>query len=277
MDRRAFLGALAAGVAATLTGCVGKTDSRPGVLETYPGRVGSIDPKGSASLRGSRPTPPGGAPRPPGTANSPAITIDRLPASSASRLALTVDDGVSSEVLDAYVDFVKTAGIRITFFVNGVRPSWTNVRTKLAPLVESGQAQLGNHTWDHPAITKLTHTEIVDQLQRNERFLANTYGVTSRPYFRPPYGFHTPWTDKLTNELGYTRTVTWYGSLGDAAVRTPTQIITEARKWFVPGRIVIGHANHPAVTHTYTQLIDIIRERQLRTVTLHDVFGEPAL
>ncbi len=35
---------------------------------------------------------------------------------------------------------------------------------------------------------------------------------------------------------------------------------------------MIGHLNHPPVTHVYAQLVDIIRARQLRTVTLNDVF-----
>ena len=35
---------------------------------------------------------------------------------------------------------------------------------------------------------------------------------------------------------------------------------------------MIGHANHPPVTHVYGQLVDIIRERNLSMVTLDDVF-----
>jgi hypothetical protein len=48
-----------------------------------------------------------------------------------------------------------------------------------------------------------------------------------------------------------------------------------AQKYFTPKTIVIGHLNHLPVTHVYGQLVDLIRERRLRTVTLDDVFLKP--
>jgi hypothetical protein len=69
----------------------------------------------------------------------------------------------------------------------------------------------------------------------------------------------------------------WYGSLGDSSVLTPAQVLAAAQQWFAVGRIVIGHANHPAVTHVYPQLVELIRERALQTVTLRDVFGDAPL
>jgi peptidoglycan-N-acetylglucosamine deacetylase len=35
------------------------------------------------------------------------------------------------------------------------------------------------------------------------------------------------------------------------------------------------HLNHLPVTHVYGQLVDVIRSRNLRTVTLDDVFAKP--
>jgi len=64
----------------------------------------------------------------------------------------------------------------------------------------------------------------------------------------------------------------WEGSLADSSIVTEEFLLGQARQWFQPQHIVIGHANHPAVTHTYPQLLDIIRERSLRTVTLADVY-----
>jgi len=45
-----------------------------------------------------------------------------------------------------------------------------------------------------------------------------------------------------------------------------------AEKYFAPSAIVIGHLNHEPVTHTYGRLVELIRERRLRTVTLKDVY-----
>lgn len=49
----------------------------------------------------------------------------------------------------------------------------------------------------------------------------------------------------------------------------------DGRKLFRPQNIVIGHLNHLPVTHVFSQLADLIRNRGLRTVNLNDVFARP--
>jgi peptidoglycan/xylan/chitin deacetylase (PgdA/CDA1 family) len=279
-----FLTALAAGTVSALTGCrpgaatLGARASRS--ADVIPASVAVAPLDAAATQRPGRLTLPAqtaGNSKPPRPADAPvpgqAHPFDRLSGGS-RRLALTVDDGTSTEVLDAYVDFVIASGIRLTFFPNGVYPGWKTVRRKLAPLVESGQVQLGNHTFEHPDVTRLSDTRVADQLERNETFLRNEYGVSGRPFFRPPYGSHNARTDRISGDLGFTRTVLWWGSLGDSAILTGEQILAEAQIWFQPERVVIGHANHPGVTHVYGELIDLIKQRNLQTVTLRDVFGD---
>lgn len=280
MDRRHFLALLAAGTAVTVAGCdegslgVASSGGRSAPPPSVGGRTQSRTASRAASRAGSPPPPP--LPAHGRTQTDDPTVLDHLPlaANRPRRFALTVDDGVSTEVVDAYLDFVTRTGIRLTFFVNGVYDSWTTLRPKLAPLVESGQIQLGNHTWNHPSITRLGDREIVWQLERNERFLTGTYGVSGRPYFRPPYGHFDQRTNRVTGELGFDRTVMWYGTLGDSSIITADQVLAAARQWFRANRIVIGHANHSAVTHIYPQLADLLRERTLQTVTLRDVFGD---
>jgi peptidoglycan/xylan/chitin deacetylase (PgdA/CDA1 family) len=272
VDRRVFLATLAAGTLSALTACTGaQPPAAKAVAKT------ARTPAAGKPVPLTLPPQTAGSSLPPGPVDQPVAgtpqLLDRLQG-GAERLALTVDDGTSTEVLSAYVDFVKASGIRLTFFPNGVYPSWLAVKDKLAPLVESGQVQLGNHTWEHPNITTLSDKELVDQLGRNERFLRQHFGVSGLPFFRPPYGAHNRRTDRITGDLGFTRTVMWWGSLGDSAVLSSEQVLAEAEKWFRPERLVIGHANHPGVTHIYPQLVDIIRTRKLQTVTLRDVFGD---
>jgi peptidoglycan/xylan/chitin deacetylase (PgdA/CDA1 family) len=190
-------------------------------------------------------------------------------------LALTLDDGVNAEVVRLYTQFAKDTGVRLTYFVNGRYASWTDNRDLLRPLVESGQIQLGNHTWSHPDLATLPKDQVADQLRRNHQFLVSTYGVDARPYYRPPYGSHNPLVDAVAAELGYTVPTLWSGSLEDQNVIAEDELVKMANKYFKPQAIVIGHLNHLPVTHVYGQLVDIIRARNLRTVTLDDVFAKP--
>ena len=190
-------------------------------------------------------------------------------------LALTVDDGVNTDVVRLYTQFAKDTGIRLTFFVNGTYRSWTDNAALLRPLVDSGQIQLGNHTWSHPDLTTLSAARIGDEITRNHTFLKNTFGVDAAPYLRAPYGKHNAAVRAVAADLGYTVTTMWSGSLADSTVVAEDFIVKMADTYFRPQNIVIGHLNHPAVTHVYSRLVDIIRSRRLRTVTFNDVFIRP--
>ncbi len=106
--------------------------------------------------------------------------MTRLPGEG-NQLALTVDDGTNSAVVAACAQFCRDSGVRLTFFPNGVNTSWSVNAPLLAPMVESGQIQVGNHTWSHPNITRIRLDAVADQIRRNADFLRNTFGTDGTP------------------------------------------------------------------------------------------------
>ncbi|HET9891206.1 MAG TPA: polysaccharide deacetylase family protein, partial [Mycobacterium sp.] len=78
--------------------------------------------------------------------------------------------------------------------------------------------------------------------------------------------------DAVAADLGYKVPTLWSGSLSDSTLITEDYIVQMADQYFTPQAIVIGHLNHLPVTHVYPQLVDFIRDRNLRTVTLNDIF-----
>ncbi|MEO8907339.1 MAG: polysaccharide deacetylase family protein [Microbacteriaceae bacterium] len=202
----------------------------------------------------------------------PGGTITALPGAG-SLLAWTVDDGADSDVVAAYAKFAADSGVRLTFFLNGMYDSWTVNAPALRPLVESGQVQLGNHTFDHADLTQSSDSEIVSQLTRNAAFVKNTYGVELAPFYRPPYGYYDARVGRVASGIGYTAPVLWYGSLSDSGRITEAQVVSFAQQWFLAQHIVIGHANFPSVTQVYPQLLELLQQRRLHTVTLRDVFS----
>jgi peptidoglycan/xylan/chitin deacetylase (PgdA/CDA1 family) len=267
MQRRDFLLAVAASAVVALTGCASSGES-------------------SASPTRSRPssTPTMAAPRPVPTEISPPVpflvkrplpegTITALPDDVGNRLAWTVDDGADSAVVAAYAAFARTTGVRLTFFLNGKYPSWTENAAALRPLVDSGQIQLANHTMNHADLTAVSDAQIAAELVDNQKFITDTFGAQAAPhYFRPPYGRINRRAESVAASAGFTTPVLWYGTLSDSGRITPAQVVEFATKWFLPAHIVIGHANFDPVTQVYPQLIDILRQRSLQTVTLNDVF-----
>ncbi len=278
MDRRIFLGTVAASVLVAAGALAIGDEVGRGALATAPGPIGPTErahfvrravPEAIAAAQDLPPHffPPRLTKHP-----VPSGTITGLPGPG-NFVALTVDDGTSSEVVRLYTEFAQNTGMRLTFFLNGRNPSWTDNAPALRPLVESGQVQLGNHTWSHPDLTKLSPSGIADELSRNEAFIRNSYGVSGAPYFRPPFGFHNAAVDAVARDLGYTVPVLWYGSLSDSGLITVDQLQGFATQWMLAQHIVIGHANFLTVTECFDFLADLIRERQLIPVTLNDYFG----
>lgn len=267
--RRALLvgatGSLAAGLLAACT---------PGADAP---RVSATPTVTSTPTRSPTPTPtptPSPTPTRPALAKAPVPhgTVTGLPAGTPG-IAWTVDDGASPEVVEVYARFAAETGTRLTFFVNGNRPSWTEHADLLRPLVESGQVQLGNHTWDHPALTKLGDQAIQDELTRNHEFIERTFGVDARPYFRPPFGYHDARVDRAAAAVGYTTPTLWYGSLADSGDISSDQIVGFAEQWFQPAHVVIGHANFPGTIGALPRLHALLEQRGLATYTLDDVFS----
>jgi peptidoglycan/xylan/chitin deacetylase (PgdA/CDA1 family) len=270
LNRRRFLGTLSAAVLAG----VGIADA----LLAAPGRgpaavAGASAPYGSSGVVAGATAPP---------LRSPILRVPlpgggvltRLPGDG-DLMALTLDDGVNADVVRLYTEFARDTGVRLTYFVNGVYNSWTANQALLRPLVESGQIQLGNHTWSHPDLTTVPASRVAQEISRNDAFLKKTYGVDAAPFFRPPYGNHNSTVNGVAGSLGYTATTLWSGSLADSTVITEAYILRMAQQYFTGQTIVLGHLNHPPVTHVFGQLRDLIRARSLRTVTLDEVFAVP--
>lgn len=192
------------------------------------------------------------------------------------QIALTVDDGYCQPCAERYVQFAERSGIHITFSPNGVyRDIWVPLASTLWPLIEAGQVQIGNHTYNHSDLLRLSDQEIRKQIEKNDAWIETAFGCTARPWFRPPYGFHDERTDALAASLGYTNILMWSGSFGDSALLTPAQLMAQARRWLQPGTIMLGHANHMTVTQLFGQIEDLIAERNLEPVTLNEMFGLP--
>jgi peptidoglycan-N-acetylglucosamine deacetylase len=271
LNRRRFLGALSAAVLGGVAGMGAPRGVLGGPPQTPMAAAAAVaSPPGVGNVGAGELLPP---PAPIVRVALPGGgVLNKLPGDG-NLLALTVDDGVNTDVVRLYTEFAKDAGVRLTYFVNGTYRSWTDNLALLRPLVECGQIQLGNHTWSHPNLTRLPASRVAHEIARNDQFLRNTFGVDARPYFRPPYGKHNPAVNAVAADLGYAAITLWSGSLSDSTVITEDYIVQMAQRAFTPQAIVIGHLNHLPITHVYGQLRDLIRARNLRTVTFDDVFA----
>ena len=188
-------------------------------------------------------------------------------------IAWTVDDGADPEVVRAYAEFSRRTGTRLTFFINCQYPAFKQHRDLLLPLVKSGQLQIANHTYSHAALTSLTDEQIVRELTRNDEEIVRLFGVSSKPYFRPPYGYYDARVLAAAASCGFTRPVLWYGSLADSSNISSAEVYAYAEKYALAQHIVIGHLNYRGVVSELDRIRELLDRRGLTTVTIRDYYG----
>lgn len=254
-----------------------------GLTGCTPSNTPSSSPSGSASASPSS-TPSASSAATP-SASATATSSNPVPAARAwtgpqtglpgegKYIAWTVDDGADPEVVRAYAEFARRTGTRLTFFINGQYPAFKQHRDLLLPLVKSGQLQIANHTYSHAALTGLTDEQIVRELTRNDEEIMRLFGVSSKPYFRPPYGYYDERVLAAAASCGFTRPVLWYGSLADSSNISSAEVYAYAEKYALAQHIVIGHLNYRGVVSELDRIRALLDRRGLTTVTIRDYYG----
>jgi peptidoglycan/xylan/chitin deacetylase (PgdA/CDA1 family) len=80
--------------------------------------------------------------------------------------------------------------------------------------------RLGNHTWDHPFLTRLKDPEIQKQLKQTDDLVTKLTGKSMAPHWRPPFGdgARDSRVLKAAADIGFTKMWFWDIDSGDTNV-----------------------------------------------------------
>jgi peptidoglycan/xylan/chitin deacetylase (PgdA/CDA1 family) len=193
---------------------------------------------------------------------------------SGRRVALTFDDGFCPRCVARIVDVLLRTGAHATFFPNGqYAASWDPQAAKIRTLVERGQLIVGNHTFHHVDSPVVGSAAFAADLQENEQWIERTFGLTGRPFFRPPYGAYDSGTVAAAGAAGYTHVIMWSGTVADSSLRTIPYLLHAIRYWARPGAIILMHGNYPPTSIALPRILALLRQMRLRPVTIGELLG----
>ena len=193
-------------------------------------------------------------------ASSPAE--DEINCYEVACVALTFDDGPSYYTA-GLLDILKEHNVKATFFVQG-----TNVRVQSETLYRTYQEghQIGNHTWDHPNLTKLSDAQIREQVQLTDNLITQITGV-STPFLRPPYGL---FNDRVKAASGLP-IIFW--TVDPLDWRDRDAEIVAARIIDSPvGAIILAHDIHKTTVDAVPAIIVALKSRGIHFVTVTKLF-----
>lgn len=119
-------------------------------------------------------------------------------------IALTFDDGPHPTQTDEILEVLAEYGIHATFFPIGKNISQA---PDVARRVQAAGHEIGNHTYSHAFVSKLTDEQLQQEILSTAKLLQEQVGVTP-VVFRPPGGDISDRAVDLVNKLGY-RYVLW--------------------------------------------------------------------
>ena len=100
------------------------------------------------------------------------------------KIALTFDDGPHPRFTKEILSILEEYGVTATFFIIGVNAE--NYPESLKMIIDAG-CEIGNHTYSHTRIDKMSENEVEAELLKCEEILFYMTGQHTK-LFRPPEG-----------------------------------------------------------------------------------------
>lgn len=175
------------------------------------------------------------------------------------QVALTFDDGPELRYTPQILDVLKRNGVHATFFLVGARAE------KFPQIVKRISAEghaIGNHTYDHANLTKLTAAQVREEVEQGERSLTKILGYHPA-IFRAPFGAANAPVLREVAHMNY-KIIDWSVDTRDWAGISTNEIIANVRKDVFPGGIILQHtfAGRGGLRNTVEALPKIIDELQ---------------
>ena len=182
-------------------------------------------------------------------------------------IAITFDDGPNEKLTPRLLEMLAQHHVHATFFVLGENAVQHPEILKRA--VQEGH-EIGNHSWSHPNLAKMSEDGVRSQIKRTEELISNTVGA--RPtLFRPPYGSLTQREKHLIHEeLGY-EIVLWDVDPYDWKRPGPSVVTNRILKETVPGSIVLSHDIHPGTIEAMPATLDQLQAKGFKFVTVSEL------
>jgi len=111
---------------------------------------------------------------------------------SIAGVQFTFDDGPDLAKTPKVLDALKKHNLQATFFVEGINLDGTSEqaqeRRELLKRVMSDGHIIGNHTYDHKDLCRLSSETAAWELDKTTELIKSTTGLDRVEYIRPPYG-----------------------------------------------------------------------------------------
>lgn len=178
--------------------------------------------------------------------------------------AMTYDDGPHPSLTPRLLDMLAQWNLKATFFLIGKNAA---AYPRIVQRIVAEGHEVANHSWSHPALSKLSDTAVRSELRRTHDAITQACGVAPICY-RPPYGAITAAQKSwIAREFGYP-TIMWSVDPNDWRDRNAGIISSRIRAGARAGSIILAHDIHATTVNAMPSTLPALQQRGLRFVSV---------
>ena len=181
-------------------------------------------------------------------------------------VALTFDDGPHPDVTPLIVSLLEKYNAKATFFMLGSRVQYY---PEIARAVYESGHEVGNHTWNHPVLTKMTEAQILKEYSTTEQAIIQAIGAPST-IFRPPYGA----TNDLVKSVIPSPQFNWTVDTEDWKHRSSEKLLPAVQQAVHQNAIILMHDIHLSTAHGLEAVLQYLQKEGYEFVTISQMMDE---
>lgn len=176
------------------------------------------------------------------------------------RIAITFDDGPSSQCTGRLLDGLKERNVKATFFLIGEN---AKENPELVKRLDEEGHLIGNHTYHHVEITKVSDEEAKKEILDTNKVITSITGK-SVEYMRPPFGL---WQRNLEMEIEVLP-VMWTIDPLDWTTENVDEIVNKVVTEAEENDIILLHDCYDSSVDAALRIIDILQKKGFEFVTV---------
>lgn len=184
---------------------------------------------------------------------------------SRSEIALTFHGQGEVAIAAKLLEIGKKTSTPLTVMAVG---TWLDANPDMGRKILASGNEMGNHTYSHKTMTRLTLKEATSEIQKGKAALIRSIGTPSK-WFRPS---GTPKSNSTiraaVKTAGYARCITYDVDSLDYQDPAPQVIVANCLRTAQNGSIISLHFGHPHTVIALPLLIKALNMRGLTPVTL---------
>lgn len=179
-------------------------------------------------------------------------------------IALTFDDGPSVDSTDLILESLKRFNAHATFFVLGSR---VETHPEIIKKMTALGNEVGNHSWDHSQLTKLSPKKIALQVNKTQQIIKDSSNYEPT-LLRPPYG---AFDHKVIASCKSMDIALWDIDPEDWKIRNKEEIIHKVMSKADDGKIILMHDIYQTSAEAAEEIIRLLSEQQYQLVTVSEL------